>query len=1341
MDEEAKSLPAPIERRLRMVNPKSRETEIIHERAISGITGPVVVLGDPGLGKSMLTEKLGRESRNVYVRAGTFVRSKAPAGFLPQPSGRLIIDGLDEVASTTVGGGVDAVLEQLSAIGNPPFILSSREADWRGASARVRIEDDYGQTVAVLHLEPFDRDDADKFLRTFFPEVDANAVLDHLATRSLDAVYGNPLTLRMIGEVARAETMLPSTRADLLDRACTIMLREENPRHHDAPHALRSDDELLLAAGAISASLLLCDRSGIYAGPTSKTPDDFLHVSAVEELPLGAAASASLKTRLLQADGEGRFIPTHRVIAEYLGARWLAVCFDRGASDRRIRSLITQASGVPTSLRGLNGWLAHFSSVLAPACIAADPYAVLRYGDAENLSLEQARILLRELAKLSSEDPYFRAEDWSRHPATGLVRIELKDEILALVSDERTHAHLAFLLLEAMAGSSIAGALTHDLSGIVFDPNRLFGARSRAATVLIAHEAFISPTDAIERLLALGDGDSQRLAFEILNEVGLAVPMKLAVETLLAHAGLTVAPLDRKRCKHLTYISSKLFTALSGPQLHNFLDNLTDYAAPLMRDADHRAKGGVADAARAAVLAALQSGATVTPDQVWNWLRWVRSDEGYDTEKKNVLSLEIEKNVALRHGIQAAALLKVPAEDLWSKAFGLHKIGTGLFPDSADVIALIERLGAQSGGTLNLEFLRELALLARTRAGVASSVRDAAIKLAGGDPAFIRDFDERSKPVTNEYENKQKRRLAAAEAKRQKIYREIREDHATHKNEIRAGDFRWLRQTAEVYLGRFSSEFREGDKPEARVEVFLGPELAADALAGFMAALHRNDLPSPTEIADAHAEGRCWNVETVLVCGVAEMVRREIALDSVPRSALGSAYMAWRRQPESNIGGGVEIGPALEPLTLANETQAEAFFRVSIEPQLRARLHHIYDLYALTNDPRWSALAGRLAVDRLINNTDLPLANEAELLDAAVGHERRYDLQQLLASSRSRVHSSYEALLEWLAVDFVLDFDRSRQHLADAARDNPKFLWQIRRRAAGGRHESLVPLTTAQRAFVVEVFGSSWPQAEWPEGTSVGDTNPWDASDFIKRMIHSIAAEPTAEATETLQQLLSGAAITYADTLRHALALQRRLRRDHEYAPASIAQIQSVASNALPETVDDMRAYFGDRVATVQARMHATNTDMWEAYWDGSKPRNENFCRNRLVEHISGQLPPSIRFEPEMHMPNQKRADIAAIRERIGLPVEIKGQWHSEVWGAPVEQLAAKYARDWHAEGRGVYIVIWFGNVPRKQLPPHPDGLPPPTTPESLRTMLVDRIPEAMRDLIDVYVVDVTRMR
>ncbi|ADP18058.1 hypothetical protein AXYL_04745 [Achromobacter xylosoxidans A8] len=54
---------------------------------------------------------------------------------------------------------------------------------------------------------------------------------------------------------------------------------------------------------------------------------------------------------------------------------------------------------------------------------------------------------------------------------------------------------------------------------------------------------------------------------------------------------------------------------------------------------------------------------------------------------------------------------------------------------------------------------------------------------------------------------------------------------------------------------------------------------------------------------------------------------------------------------------------------------------------------------------------------------------------------------------------------------------------------------------------------------------------------------------------------------------------------------------------------------------------------------------------------------------------------------------------------------------------------------------MWFGDVPsatRRRLKAHPDGLTAPTTADAMRTMLMQRIPEARRALIDVVVIDLS---
>ena len=308
---------------------------ILDDHEIAAIPDPVVILGDPGLGKTVLTQTLGSQPTLTRCGAGRFVRV-ANLRELMDEGDRIIIDGLDEIASAQPGGGVDAVLRALSQLNNPRFILSCREADWLGASAKSKIREDYQTEPVVLRLLPFEYADAEAFLANEFPELDSAELLDGLAGRGLDGIYQNPLTLRLLGEVVRSDGLLPQSRADLLERACRVMLHEVNPGHLEAAHAHRSDDELLLAAGAICAALLLCDRAGIFNGPPRLAPEDCLKLRDITDLPFAEAAGDALRTRLFQAEGEQRFTHIHRVVAEYLGAKWLARCVPDRCSERRM---------------------------------------------------------------------------------------------------------------------------------------------------------------------------------------------------------------------------------------------------------------------------------------------------------------------------------------------------------------------------------------------------------------------------------------------------------------------------------------------------------------------------------------------------------------------------------------------------------------------------------------------------------------------------------------------------------------------------------------------------------------------------------------------------------------------------------------------------------------------------------------------------------------------------------------------------------------------------------------------------------------------------------------------
>ena len=153
--------------------------------------------------------------------------------------------------------------------------------------------------------------------------------------------------------------------------------------------------------------------------------------------------------------------------------------------------------------------------------------------------------------------------------------------------------------------------------------------------------------------------------------------------------------------------------------------------------------------------------------------------------------------------------------------------------------------------------------------------------------------------------------------------------------------------------------------------------------------------------------------------------------------------------------------------------------------------------------------------------------------------------------------------------------------------------------------------------------------------------------------------------------------------------------------------------------------------------------DFWN---DDGVPYNENRCRDRLAAIIGPRLLDmyGVLRIPEADMPKDKRADLAFALERMQLPLEVKGQWHEHVWDASTSQLDSSYLIDWRSEGRGIYCVLWFGELRAdsgRRLKAPPDGVAYPSTPEEIRGLLIERIPEARRPYISMVVVDLVTGR
>src|SRR5574338_1519907 len=127
----AAAAPSYFPRRLRLHDEKA--VDYLDETGLLAFSGPRVVLGEPGMGKSELMREVGRQLGVEPVTAIRFINAKNPAKLVPVGK-PVLIDGLDEAMSRREGDAVDAILAQLEAANSPPFILSCRSREWQARS-------------------------------------------------------------------------------------------------------------------------------------------------------------------------------------------------------------------------------------------------------------------------------------------------------------------------------------------------------------------------------------------------------------------------------------------------------------------------------------------------------------------------------------------------------------------------------------------------------------------------------------------------------------------------------------------------------------------------------------------------------------------------------------------------------------------------------------------------------------------------------------------------------------------------------------------------------------------------------------------------------------------------------------------------------------------------------------------------------------------------------------------------------------------------------------------------------------------------------------------------------
>lgn len=1322
-----------VPRRIEYIRPDN-QTEVISEEEFASFAAPRILLGEPGAGKSKTAEAFAKRPGYAYFTADVLATG-APAPGLEDCIP--VIDGLDE----TQGGGAEApllsILRRLHQLRSQSFILTCRAADWADVQNKRAVEAWFATAPVVGHLQPLDDAEITQMVDALGTYAGGGEdFLREAAARGAVDLARNPLALELL-LAATQERGWPRTKAELYEAACDTFAAEQNGIHKSLNPTRPAVGRVLSAAGFVCAQLLLAGKRGVHVDGGGD--EAFVRLADLESRDVPADdLRAVVSSLLFKTAGPGQVEPFHKTVAEYLAAGWLSEALRAGTlSFRRLETLLYKSGHVPGSLRALHAWLATRDRSLTDRLLPHDPYGCFRYGDIEQYSVEQARLLFRHLQELAVIDPYFRSEDWGGQVGGGLARPELRDDLVAVIRNPDVPSQLSTVILESLAGSDLAAAIRDDLRAIIVDVRIPYTNRNRAFDALSIANPGEDWRGLAEALAQLDDHGSARMAVETTIDHGRAFSGDEIARIAIAYEKIN----ERDQVRLLLGMSYRLVPHMSQEQRVAALDVL---ASELPEERHNRSEctRNLEVLLLDTLKAYLEAGGEPSAHHLWRWLRHVTRHH-YRAQDWSTFSLVyLGERPGLRRQVQAFVFDIASRDDRWLAKHYLVDATPGLIFQESDIAFHLEALVEREDQVNDFaERWRELVEWIFANASFSGSALVVAQRQAGNRPelkAIIDAISSRPQPQWQR-EDEQRQQREATEQKRK--------DRARHRafaeirTELQGGrHLGALHDVATAYMGLYS-EVGEIADPVQRVEWLVGSENLEAALQGLVALCHAGELPSPREISDLNAtEGKYQLSIRIALVGCAFLQAQGADLASLPRTSLLAALTAcsWGLYThDKHLPSDLE--DALMAALFDHAAEMEPFIRDTIEPPLFAGKDHVSGLYDVMEAEAYTELARTLAVDWLRRSEEMSPQSLRQIFSAALAISDPSSLSSLIAEKLAAAtwpndeHRNY-----WHVAAFLVDFDRFRDAVTEFASQSPDRLNAIRsmRERLGKRPGR--DLTVAQLEFLVQAFASAFPYVE-PPGSGWGEDSAYEGARFIDGCISSLGGIHTLDAQGALERLVANADLSHhIDHARHVLAEHTRAMAEADWAKHTLGEVRQILLGGAPQSIEDLQSLVMDELAAMQERLQNGSFNEKRPFWNNSQPQRENHCRDLIAAQLEPHLGRyGVRVHTEGTMLDDTRCDLLCTIGAIDLPIEIKGQWHNEVWSAATLQLEGNYSRHYRANGRGVYLVAWFGDVPGYN-PPGIRALGRPESAAAMLSAIPQRSPTPISEKTKLFVVDVS---
>ena len=1323
------------------------EGQSVDQDELLKMSGVVVVLGEPGVGKSELLDyvsaKVGvsREDARIFIHDDD-LRSRR--------GGYLIVDAIDEISMEHSAESVDKLLVDASKTSPKVFLLSSRSAHW-DESRKLFVEKVFKHTPKIVHLCPLNENEQETLFEHFLPEQKFEDFKYALHDVGLDGLLGNPHNLRLIAKVYQHRHGHIESKNSIYADSIEILLseRENRPANRSRPSTstlVNIGDDVcakLFLAGCVGLSLSESNSSGQFPF--------FRDLCNREEIQYLIGSGLFIASR----HGSDYHELIHRTVVEYCAARYLARIVQdpsRRYTLQRALALIAPNGYVREDLRGLLGWFGCMliDSVDQKAVIKIDPVSVLVNGDPTQLRESSKLFLLDQMYELTKQDPsLLGGAMWDSLKTKGFTSTSVLSEIQRIIMLPDANGTLKVMLIRLLDDVECTEEVSIFLGRLASDKKQSRYVRLSSFEVgnfdtekyFEIFDFMLEDADEESLNIVLSSMDERRV-----NELDQRALLKIY---LLFADSYTARHGDRGSL----YVSSKLAfrSLLETLSLQRAIDSLNALTKCITCVCEaknvHQCVCKIAKSVVGSmVLDRVLNDQSYTPDanQIWQWIKPMQFDFAHSRSRGE--STVLRENHQLRNSIQYIAMEETgEAEKI--RDLRVYLSGHGhrdLFIAYTDVSALLMTAFENTNVPVWSALHHGHIFSNSEQADKYDHNRNLMKQHANENLLFMaawmhleRNSRLLNKRMDDNYARKDRRWIRRRQRTDEQQKREIQSDFDSQKQSILDGEHKgWLFHLARLYLRGESRTLEHIEMPN---ESFVSTALRNS--------LRHLKVPTLEEVASGDAENKTRHTVIIAHAACLAEFTCEGNLDGVEPAVLAVV----KTQGSTSYGNKPswefleKFQQEINRVIFAGPTESERYARSYVESRLKRNVEHI-PLHWFSHEVAFETLLPTLPFEWLEKYPEASTHVTQELFNIAIRHGEFDELQGLVRLRAEATCSNKDHPLRdfWHLMNFVYEnqiSDLSKSWL----REHKERLLHIHGYFDELRYhpEDKHALSAEKIELIFDTYIDDWPEVKLRDHWGTLDPPGHTAYRFLANDLPwRLLTADTDQVVQLIDRLIRDRRFAHLKLTFQSVRARKISRSAHgdQKKPQALEIVKALEDDGLA-SVEDLRIFFCEKIHELQSQIYGSETDVRSIFYEGAKHVPETVASQRIVTQLKPQLQSlGIVAELEDQMADLNRCDITLqypIQGRnVLLVVEVKGQWHKDLYTAASEQLEKRYMNHPDAENQGVYLVLWYGpseNVAGKK---NKDL----KTSDELRDSILNHMTEELRARIEVVVLDFAKI-